>query len=79
MASNGQKDKVGDEIPAGSEKHVDPNVEEEVAIRRFRTRITARKTSARMATCQRNKIEADTTTRTTSEYGRIDACGGTKR
>ena len=29
MTSDGQKDKVGDYIPAGSEKHVAPNVEED--------------------------------------------------
>ena len=29
MASDGQKDMVGDEIPTGSGKHVDPNVEED--------------------------------------------------
>ncbi|KAL7195267.1 hypothetical protein ACSBR1_035479 [Camellia fascicularis] len=29
MANDGQKDKVGDDIPTGSGKHIDPNVEEE--------------------------------------------------
>ncbi|GMP96194.1 hypothetical protein CsSME_00044944 [Camellia sinensis var. sinensis] len=29
MANNGQKEKVGDDIPTGSGKHIDPNVEED--------------------------------------------------
>ncbi|KAL7239634.1 hypothetical protein ACSBR2_005516 [Camellia fascicularis] len=29
MASDGQKEKVGDDIPTGSGKHIDPNVEED--------------------------------------------------
>ncbi|KAL7188857.1 hypothetical protein ACSBR1_038669 [Camellia fascicularis] len=29
MANDGQKEKVGDDIPSGSGKHIDPNVEKE--------------------------------------------------
>ncbi|KAL7212374.1 hypothetical protein ACSBR2_015123 [Camellia fascicularis] len=29
MASDGQKEKIGDDIPTGSGKHIDPNVEED--------------------------------------------------
>ncbi|KAL7265349.1 hypothetical protein ACSBR1_003173 [Camellia fascicularis] len=29
MANDGQKEKVGDDIPSGSGKHADPNMEEE--------------------------------------------------
>ncbi|GMP32552.1 hypothetical protein CsSME_00006255 [Camellia sinensis var. sinensis] len=29
MANEGQKEKVGNDIPTGSGKHIDPNVEED--------------------------------------------------
>ncbi|KAL7259713.1 hypothetical protein ACSBR1_005566 [Camellia fascicularis] len=29
MANDGQKEKIGDDIPAGSGKHIDPNIEED--------------------------------------------------
>ena len=52
---------------------------ETTATQKLVTKITARKTSARMATFQRNQIEVGTTMRMTSRYGKIDACEGTKR
>ena len=49
------------------------------ATKRLVIRITEIKMSARRATYQRSQIETGISTRTTSLYGKIDACGGTER
>ncbi|KAL7210872.1 hypothetical protein ACSBR2_013863 [Camellia fascicularis] len=79
MANDEWKEKVGDDIPTGSGKHFDPNVGKIIAMKKQGVRIPEKKTSARKATDQRNQTEAGIITRTTSRYGKINACGGTKR
>ncbi|KAL7165841.1 hypothetical protein ACSBR2_036666 [Camellia fascicularis] len=48
------------------------------ATQKLVTRVTEDKMLARKVTHQRQQIEADTTTKMTSRYGRIDTCRGTK-
>ncbi|KAL7186697.1 hypothetical protein ACSBR2_028428 [Camellia fascicularis] len=78
MANDGQKDQIGDNAPAGSGRPINLDVEGDDRNTETRDQSHGVKDAARKVTHQRQQIEADTTTKMTSRYGRIDTCGGTK-
>ncbi|KAL7190447.1 hypothetical protein ACSBR2_022678 [Camellia fascicularis] len=79
MANDGRKEKVENDIPTGSGKHIDLDVDEDNCNEETRDSNPGEKDVGKEGTYQRNQTAAGIITRTTSRYGKIDACGGTKR
>ncbi|KAL7238874.1 hypothetical protein ACSBR2_004884 [Camellia fascicularis] len=79
MASNGQKEKIGDDALTGSDAPIDLDIEGDNHNTGTNEQAKKRGTLARLATHQGSPIRVDITKKTTSRYGRTDAYGGTRK
>ncbi|GMQ08167.1 hypothetical protein CsSME_00052019 [Camellia sinensis var. sinensis] len=79
MASNGQKEKIGDDTPAGSRRPIDLDVERDECNAETRDQNHGVKDVGQTGNAPKKPDRSGYYTRTTSRYGRIGTCGGTKR
>ncbi|KAL7181373.1 hypothetical protein ACSBR1_040288 [Camellia fascicularis] len=79
MANDGQKEKVGDDTPTGSEKHIDLDVEEDNCNEETRNKNHGENDVGQEGGVPKKSNRSGYYNENDSRYGRIDACRGTTR